>query len=381
MNNGVNHPQLQSMLNSSITYSGVSAAYKMFNDTANKCIKTPISLLQEICAKSQAIPPTYELMQTNGRAHDPLFVYKCSIGDKYVISGKGASKKKAKHAAALGVLNQLAEANKGVNDKLAETLEGLIQSLNDLDIENITNNVLDEASETNITANPESVFDQYGSNPVSELIEIAQIVAKKVPDFEFGEEEGPPHNRQFECIVKFHLSDDQIVTEQAYGRSKKLAKRAVALKLLMSLKKIPMVQDKFFAKRNGDGADIAKCSSLLPTKNSKSGKMGQQQQLTNICTQLRASQHETAKFLLETSLDQVDSVLNSKLLEKLAAEEQFKYEIHKSNERSTLCILRLKTNPPVIGWGDEKTYADSHKAAIHMALKSLRILCKDNSAE
>ena len=47
--------------NSGITESGIHAACKKFNDNDNKCIKTPISLLQEICTKSLISPPTYEV--------------------------------------------------------------------------------------------------------------------------------------------------------------------------------------------------------------------------------------------------------------------------------------------------------------------------------
>lgn len=106
-----------------ITANGVSAACKLFNDSSNKCIKTPISLLQEICTKSQSQPPIYELLKTEGRSHEPFFVYKCTLGPDCHVNGKGTSKKKAKHAAALGILNLLIQDNKIKNPKLVEVLE------------------------------------------------------------------------------------------------------------------------------------------------------------------------------------------------------------------------------------------------------------------
>lgn len=45
-------------------------------------------------------------------------------------------------------------------------------------------------------------------NPVGDLIEIAQRKSLRPPDFEFGDEQGPPHNRQFICKVKFETIDD-----------------------------------------------------------------------------------------------------------------------------------------------------------------------------
>ena len=43
----------------------------------------------------------------------------------------------------------------------------------------------------------------HSINPVGELIEIAQRMSARPPDFVFGDEQGPPHNRQFTCVVRF----------------------------------------------------------------------------------------------------------------------------------------------------------------------------------
>lgn len=68
-------------------------------------------------------------------------------------------------------------------------------------------------------------------NPVGELIEIAQRYSMRPPDFQYGEEDGPPHNRQFTCFAIF--GDYK---ETGNGRAKKLAKRQAAIKLLFRLK-------------------------------------------------------------------------------------------------------------------------------------------------
>jgi hypothetical protein len=107
---------------SGIKLSAINAAAKVFNDSTNTSSKTPVSLLQEICSKNQTAPPVYELMSAEGQMHQPLFVYKCSLGTDYSAVGKGSSKKKAKHASALAVLNLIKEKNVGVNDNLANQL-------------------------------------------------------------------------------------------------------------------------------------------------------------------------------------------------------------------------------------------------------------------
>jgi hypothetical protein len=127
-------PNMDSMANSlgqinGITSNGVNEACRSFGDTNNRSMKTPISLLQEITTKCKMQAPVYELITTVGRIHEPLFVYKCALNQEFYIHGKGASKKKAKHAAALGVLNHLVAIYRGQNEHLAASLEKLMYIL------------------------------------------------------------------------------------------------------------------------------------------------------------------------------------------------------------------------------------------------------------
>lgn len=111
---------------SSIKMSAVSAATKIFGDANNPSSKTPVSLLQEICSKSQMAPPNYELISAEGQMHQPLFVYKCSLATELEATAKGASKKKAKHASALAVLNLIRDRNMSTNETLAKQLGALM---------------------------------------------------------------------------------------------------------------------------------------------------------------------------------------------------------------------------------------------------------------
>ena len=45
-------------------------------------------------------------------------------------------------------------------------------------------------------------------NPVGELIETAQRKTQRPPEFVFGDEQGPPHDRKFICVAKFENMED-----------------------------------------------------------------------------------------------------------------------------------------------------------------------------
>jgi dsRNA-specific ribonuclease len=111
-------------MNKEQTTSAVNAAKDLFS-SSNTTIKTPISLLQEICMKCH-VQPIYEVLTTEGQIHDPTFVYKVSIGSDISAIGKGTSKKRAKHTAALAILNEIKMRSVGKNDQLATQIETLM---------------------------------------------------------------------------------------------------------------------------------------------------------------------------------------------------------------------------------------------------------------
>lgn len=71
----------------------------------NAAQKTPISLLQELCAQ-QGMTPDYKLMSVEGAVHAPTFMYRVQVNE-VVATATGQSKKKAKHAAAKAILERL----------------------------------------------------------------------------------------------------------------------------------------------------------------------------------------------------------------------------------------------------------------------------------
>lgn len=109
-----------------ITLAAVKAASQLFKESDSKSFRTPISLLQEICTKSVCSSPNYELLDTEGKVHQPTFVYKCNLNHEVQAIGKSNTKKRAKHLAALGVLNQIQIKNNDINEELSQILQELM---------------------------------------------------------------------------------------------------------------------------------------------------------------------------------------------------------------------------------------------------------------
>lgn len=115
--NGGSIPKSESLvfdLDSDITYKAVVTVNKMFQSTNHMSMKTPISLLQEICMSIKMAPPIYEEQTKEGQIHDPVFIFKASILGISAYA-KATSKKKAKQAAALALLMKMEEKPKTLN--------------------------------------------------------------------------------------------------------------------------------------------------------------------------------------------------------------------------------------------------------------------------
>jgi len=57
-----------------------TALDKKSSHTSEKLFETPISTLQEYCRKLGKTPQ-YDLTALEGKGHQPLFVYRCMVGD------------------------------------------------------------------------------------------------------------------------------------------------------------------------------------------------------------------------------------------------------------------------------------------------------------
>lgn len=182
--------------------------------------KTPISALQEFCAQ-RGMTPTYDLVANEGAVHEPVFVYRVVVGE-IVATGKGPSKKKAKHVAAQEALERIRQVVAGAAGQDMAVTEIFAKACK---IEVPASGAFsDVGDDDDVPGNP------VGKTPFQGLQEFTQKKLLRPPIYEFISEQGPPHCREFVCIV--HLGKLQ---DTGVGKSKKNAKRAAAFNMLKKL--------------------------------------------------------------------------------------------------------------------------------------------------
>ena len=145
-------------------------------------------------------------------------------------------------------------------------------------------------------------------NPIGDLLEITQKCSLRPPTFEYTEDDGPAHNKQFTCHIKF--GD---LTETGVGRTKKLAKRNAAARLLVCLKSNSSILKDCNA---GETKLDTKLQFLsAKDKNKKVGiDFGRLKQSTGLTI--------TRLF---SSTNFIEEELNKVMFEKLASEENLEY--------------------------------------------------------
>lgn len=222
--------------------------------------------------------------------------------------------------------------------------------LTDLDIDHLKENLLPDQvlsdpdalkDEIAKSVRQDSSFNENGINPVGELIEIAQRCSLRPPDFEFGDEEGPPHNRQFICRVRFGPS----MFEEACGRSKKIAKRIVAQKLLETIKHTPEIQEQLRAisaqtngHRSSNVGHVFKTGITSGSQATNSVKHGSNKRVT-IMSQLKQSKNSAALILLDPSIELSEKILNKKLFDSLVEQERISYKFYTPDSNSHFIIF------------------------------------------
>jgi RISC-loading complex subunit TARBP2 len=295
--------------------------------------KTAVSVLQEICAKSRLDTPVYEITSTSGNPHEPIFNLKATIGD-LVVTASGNSKKKAKHSAALNMISLLNQLGK--NNSIVQQIEKVNQNKSSSSNrqtrinrpasskdkrEKSKNNDATKTSEQiqQINTEPDDKF----SNPIGDLIEITQKFSINPPKYEFDESEGPAHNRVFVCHVKF--GDFK---ESGYGKTKKLAKRQAALKMIESLKSFSYLNQDFSVNNsninNNNNNNVNNSNSKPSRPNGRAGKLS----IFNSFTKLRLSTNPKIKNLLEPNVNIDTFVLNRQYFDGLAQEENIEFKYH-----------------------------------------------------
>ncbi|KAI0231756.1 RISC-loading complex subunit tarbp2 [Lamellibrachia satsuma] len=321
--------------------------------------KTPISFLQELCTK-RGITPQYDLIANEGAVHEPIFVFRVTAGD-VVGTGKGTSKRKAKHNAALSMLTQmmgLPASSPAINDysQLAKSSAGG------------DSNHLPEAG---------------AGNPVGELQELTQKKLWPPPIYEFAPEQGPPHAREFVCTITLWN-----LRSQGVGKSKKLSKRDAALKMLRQVKDGMMV-----TQPKGEPLDDNDEESMpLPHGDVKSPYMSIKDGCKVAPLNPQAS-HQISQFYqkLKTkggkklvalqSLPLCSPATNCcQTLQEIAEEQTFEVTYVDIQEMSMAgqyqCLVQLSALPVAVCHGTGTTKDEAHAHAAHNALQYLKIMTK-----
>jgi RISC-loading complex subunit TARBP2 len=319
--------------------------------------KTPISVLQEFCAQ-RGMTPTYDLIANEGAVHEPIFVYRVVVGE-IVATGKGPSKKKAKHCAAQEALEKIREvvasaAGQDMSQFFAKACSKI--------------EIPDSADDDNVPG-----------NPVGGLQEFTQKKLLRPPIYEFISEqgEGPPHCREFVCIVNLGK-----LKETGIGKSKKTAKRAAAFNMLKKLESEAAKLEEQDNSEECEGTPAVESSYLamlkdgkkIQTLNNQTGKA-----VTQFFKNIKAKPGKALTTLHSSSLNAAG--LNFiDILAQIADEHTFEVTYVDLPELSVAgqhqCIVQLATMPVAVCHGLGQTKDAAHANAAHNALQYLKIMTK-----
>jgi len=278
--------------------------------------KTPISTLQEYCQKIGK-SPQYDLTALEGRAHQPQFVYRCTVGD-VVASGQGGSKKLAKHAAAEAVLKVL--------------MAGLVPEGMD---------PAQDALFSPVVQPPKPADKPDDANPVGSLQELVVARGWRLPEYSLAHETGPAHKKEFVVCC-------QVETFKEYGQgsAKKHAKRIAATNMYNKIINLP--------------------------REAKDSVTNQSREAKN-----KTSFHEMRNALGELmSALKIDVETHNNpndLLEQLAYAQKFEVIYrdinHNTRTGQQQCLVELNTQPKTVVHGCGRS---SEEARVHAARTTLQ---------
>jgi len=328
--------------------------------------KTPVSHLQELCT-SWGITPEYQLIALEGPIHEPIFEY-CVIAGEYTATGKGPSKKKAKHNAAEAILTIIPNISNGTNG----------------DCDNQTS-TLDEKIESIVPSSCGDAPAARVDNPVGRLQELLQKRRWPPAIYECSGECGPPHARVFICTV--HLMN---LVQRGSGPSKKVAKKVAALAMLHHIENFNQLPD---ALTDPDAGVIDNDGSLSVDlqllKTIEELKLGERkietltpeasQKINQFYLALKSKTGKTLASLQALSLN-VPATNYCQMLEEIAEEQIFSVTYVDLPDLTFdglyQCLVQLSSMPVAVCYSVGRTRDDAHSTAAHNALQYLKIMTR-----
>jgi len=309
--------------------------------------KTPISHLQELCTK-RGLTPQYDLISNEGATHEPTYIMRVTVGD-IVATGKGSSKKKAKHSAALAAHNQI------LGIKSEQQNDG--------------------------RTSPAVSEEGVPGNPIGELQEFAQKNLIRPPIYDLDSPQGPPHAREFYCTVK--LGKFQ---ERGTGRSKKSAKRAAAHSMLTRIRSLqaeggstpPVIEDS----EEEDEIPLSsepRISSYSTIKERVNHSYSNPKQID---TEIQQFYDKIVKSggKKNNTLPTDKKVNYCQMLQEIAEVQRFMLTYHDLTEKTTegqfQCFVQMTVVPMAVCHGTGPTVEEGHGKAAHNALQYLKAVNK-----
>ena len=347
---------------------------------AAAAIKTPVSLLQELYVK-RGITPKYDLVQIEGAVHEPTFKYRVTVGD-FVATGCGQSKKKAKHTAAKSMLDKIRrhaqQHLKSVTAAGGGGEEGGVVAKK-MPIMDVPPDVTELASPYD---------DGIEGNPVGDLQEICMNRRMQPPVYEVSLEEGQPHERKFVIVCKVGKH-----AESGSGKSKKLAKRLSAHKMLQTLQNHPLDGDGMGGPEGEaasasildiDEDDLVQGMAQQRAKEVREGKPFTNANLSLFYRNLKVAAGTALAAIQEKGADELKAD-GEQVLQEIATEQCFTVTYVDIEEKSTTdkfhTIVQISTVPVAVCYGVGDTEQESKADAAFNGCMYLKLMTHNPRAK
>uniref|UniRef100_A0A8D9BDV0 Interferon-inducible double-stranded RNA-dependent protein kinase activator A homolog A n=1 Tax=Cacopsylla melanoneura TaxID=428564 RepID=A0A8D9BDV0_9HEMI len=327
--------------------------------------KTAVNILQEVLSRRN-VNPLYEMLPVEGSLNEPFYQYRLTLESstkQYVGIGGGKSKKEAKQKTARSVLNQLL----GIKDDTPPPRKP--GNKEDASKMNGVSNGANAANGSKVIVEP---------NPIS-LLQESCFARRWPPPYYETEAEAPgsSHERQF--VTNVYVDRYK---ETGTAKTKKLAKREAAKRLLVVLKNVPVhpvdykkLYDETVAQSNNLEKELShlKEASYVKMTPQQSKKIAQfHQKLKN---------NKGPKLdALKQNISNMKGFDPVQYLHEISQEQRFEITFVEIEDKSLAgqfqALVQLATYPVAVCHGQGKTHQEAKTMAAHNAVEYLRLMTK-----
>ena len=294
-------------------------------------------------------------------------MFRVTIGE-FVATGCGQSKKKAKHDAAKAILDKLRGAQESGKAPMGQP-----------PIPDLASKILSPYDD-GIQGNPVGTLQVIVLTNEMRVLSVDSVLTNQElcmgrrwppPTYELNHEEGLPHERMFtiHCVIEDRY------TETGTGKSKKLAKRQAANKMIQRLRELPMENEDAF--QNIDEDELAQGLAHRLSQTRESGKgLSHSQQVSKFHKTLKSSQGDLLCSLKDLTLTEVEDCV--KMLEDIGKEQQFEVtfvEVEEESKRGlSQCMVQMSTLPVSVCYGQGEDPGAAKQSAARDGLDYLKLM-------